>query len=104
MGEIDDQAWLFVLAKPILKRFSQRIADDLPEDLAVVCAIGAPAPEVCSTDGELDNSIHCELKEAFSSAPTTSAQHVLPVIDLASASTYQIRFSKSYRQQLLAVF
>jgi len=54
MGEIDDQAWLFVFAKPTLKRFSQRIADDLPEDLAVVCAIGAPAPApvVCSTDGE----------------------------------------------------
>jgi hypothetical protein len=54
MGEIDDQSWLFVLAKPTLKRFSQRIAADLPEYLAVVCAIGAPAPEVCSTDGELD--------------------------------------------------
>jgi superfamily II DNA or RNA helicase len=104
MGEIDDQAWLFVLAEPTLKRFSQRIADDLPEDLAVVCAVGASAPEACSTDGELDSSIRCALKEPFTSAPTASVQEVLPPGDLASVSTYQISFSKSYRQQLLAVF
>lgn len=104
MGQIDDQAWLFVLAEPTLKRFSQRIADDLPEDLAVVCAVGLPAPEACSTDGELDSSMHHVLKGQFSSTSTVSAQSLLPSGDLASASSYQISFSKSYRQQLLAVF
>jgi hypothetical protein len=104
MGEIDDQAWLFVLAEPTLKRFSQRIADDLPDDLAVVCAIGATASEACSTEGELDRSMQGELKEPFGSAPTATAQKLLPPVDLTSVSTYQISFSKNYRQQLLAVF
>jgi superfamily II DNA or RNA helicase len=104
MGEIDDQAWLFILVEPTLMRFSQSIADNLPEDLADVCAVGAPVPEACSTDGELGSSIHCALKEPFNPAPTTSAQRVLPPGDLATVSTYQISFSKSYRQQLLAAF
>lgn len=104
MGEVDDQAWLFVLAEPTLKRFSQRIADDLPDDLAVVCAVGSSASEACSTEGELDSSMQGDLKEPFSSAPTATAQRFLPPGDLASVSTYQISFSKNYRQQLLAVF
>lgn len=102
VGEIDDQAWLFVLAEPTLKRFSQRIADDLPDDLAVVCA--ASASEACSTEGEFVSSMQGELKEPFSSAPSAEAQKFLPPGDLASVSTYQISFSKNYRQQLLAVF
>lgn len=36
MGESDDQAWLFMLAEPTLRRFAERIADDLPDDLAVL--------------------------------------------------------------------
>jgi hypothetical protein len=104
MGEIDDQAWLFVLAEPTLKRFSQRIADDLPEDLAVMCAVGAPAPEACSIEDELDCSVNARPGDQGSSTPTVTAQKFLSQVDLSSASTYQISFSKNYRQQLLAVF
>ena len=104
MGEIDDQAWLFVLAEPTLKRFSQRIADDLPEDLAVVCALGAPAPQVCAIEGELDCSVNTLTGDPGSSTPTATAQKFLSEVDLSPTSTYQISFSKNYRQQLLAVF
>jgi superfamily II DNA or RNA helicase len=104
MGEIDDQAWLFVLAEPTLKRFSQRIADDLPEDLAVVCAVGAPAPEACSIEDELDSSVKTLLGDPGSSTTSATAQKFLSQVDLSPASTYQISFSKNYRQQLLAVF
>jgi hypothetical protein len=104
MGEIDDQAWLFVLAEPTLKRFSQRIADDLPDDLAVVCAVSASEFEPCSIDGELDRSVQTLPGEPGSSAPTATAQKFLSQVDLAPISTYQISFSKNYRQQLLAVF
>ncbi|VVM82079.1 hypothetical protein PS647_02369 [Pseudomonas fluorescens] len=104
MGEIDDQAWLFVLAEPTLKRFSQRIADDLPDDLAVVCAVSASEFEPCSIDGELDRSVQTLPGEPGSSALTATAQKFLSQVDLAPISTYQISFSKNYRQQLLAVF
>jgi superfamily II DNA or RNA helicase len=103
IGDIDDQAWLFVLAEPTLKQFSQRIADDLPEHLAVVCEVGIPAPEASSVDGELDSSVYGELNQPISQAPTTSVQKILQSDDLTSESTYRIYFSKSYRQQLLAV-
>ncbi|POF44175.1 diguanylate cyclase [Pseudomonas laurylsulfativorans] len=103
IGDIDDQAWLFVLAEPTLKQFSQRIADDLPEHLAVVCEVGVPATEASSIDGEFDSSVNGELNKPISQALTTSVQKILQADDLTSESTYRIYFSKSYRQQLLAV-
>ncbi|MDD1014325.1 DEAD/DEAH box helicase [Pseudomonas rubra] len=35
-GSEDCQAWFYVLAEPSLLEFSQRVADDLPDDLAVL--------------------------------------------------------------------
>jgi superfamily II DNA or RNA helicase len=104
MGEIDDQAWLFVLAEPTLKRFSQRIADDLPDDLAIVCAVNASEFEPCSIEGELDSSVKTLPEERGSSTPAAAARKLLLQVDLPPTSTYQISFSKNYRQQLLAVF
>jgi superfamily II DNA or RNA helicase len=102
MGEIDDQAWLFVLAEPTLKRFSQRIADDLPDDLAVLCALGTPEPDAWSVADDGFFSMQDELDEKCSSASTAAAG--LSTNDLAAVTSYQISFSKDYRQQLLAVF
>ena len=104
MGEIDDHAWLFALAEPTLEQFSQRIADDLPDDLAVVCSVRASGFEVCSTNDDLDTSKQDYAEERCSAAITTTAQKCLLVGDSASVASYQISFSKNYRQQLLAVF
>lgn len=35
-GEKDHEAWLFVIAEPSLLLYSQRVAEDLPDDLAVL--------------------------------------------------------------------
>lgn len=43
-GETDDQAWLFMLAEQTLQHLAERIADDLPDDLAVLTALPALAP------------------------------------------------------------
>jgi superfamily II DNA or RNA helicase len=104
MGEIDDQAWLFVLAEPRLKRFSQRIADDLPDDLAVVCVVSASEFHPCSIEGEWDSSAQTLPGETGSSTPPTTVQKSSSQVVLDPMSTYQISFSKDYRQQLLAVF
>ncbi|MGF7111611.1 2-polyprenyl-6-methoxyphenol hydroxylase-like FAD-dependent oxidoreductase [Pseudomonas laurylsulfatiphila] len=101
--DIDDQAWLFVLAEPTLKRFSQRIADDLPDDLAVVCAVSASEFEPCSIEGE-SRFAQALPGEPGSSTPVTTMQKFSSPVDLDPISTYQISFSKNYRQQLLAVF
>ncbi|MCY1464198.1 hypothetical protein D9M71_821930 [compost metagenome] len=103
MGDIDDQAWLFVLAEPTLRRFSQRIADDLPDDLAVVCTVSAPKFEPCSIEGE-DLFAQALPGEPGNSPHVTTMQKFSSQVDLDPVSTYQISFSKNYRQQLLAVF
>lgn len=36
MGDSDDRAWLYVIAEPLLRKYSQRIAEDLPEDQAML--------------------------------------------------------------------
>tara|TARA_R110000796_G_scaffold252646_1_gene390321 strand:- start:21048 stop:22349 length:1302 start_codon:yes stop_codon:yes gene_type:complete len=36
MGDPDVTAWLYVIAEPLLRKYSQRIADDLPEDQAML--------------------------------------------------------------------
>jgi hypothetical protein len=42
-GESDDRAWLFMLAEPTLQGFAERIADDLPDDLAVLSDAHMPS-------------------------------------------------------------
>ncbi|MGV8268563.1 diguanylate cyclase, partial [Pseudomonas aeruginosa] len=41
-GESDDQAWLFMLAEPKLQGFPERIAHELPDDLAVLRGVQMP--------------------------------------------------------------
>lgn len=48
-GESDDQAWLFMLAEPKLQGFAERIADDLPDDLAVLRDV--QMPDLIQTQG-----------------------------------------------------
>jgi superfamily II DNA or RNA helicase len=36
MSDSDDKAWLYVIAEPLLRKYSQRIAEDLPEDQAML--------------------------------------------------------------------
>lgn len=105
MGETDDQAWLFVLAEPTLERFSLRIADDLPEDLAVLSHVHAPEVGACSVADDITVARQDGGAENFGSVSTSiGAGHVLLLSGLAATPSYQVSFSQHYRQQLLAVF
>lgn len=104
MGESDDQAWLFMLAEPTLRRFAERIADDLPDDLAVLSRVKMPAASsgsmaggmgaTCDIDGcgggEAGQSLGAGLAGAYSLG------------DFAAEPSYQVSFSQHYRQLLLA--
>lgn len=65
--------------------------------------VGVHAPEASSIDGQLDSSVNGDLNKPINQAPTISMQKNLEFFDLTSETTYRIYFSKSYRQQLLAV-
>ena len=101
-GETDNQAWLFMLAEPTLQRFAERIAEDLPADIAVLSKVQLPSEntgqghtakgiiydidDISVSDlGSLERDPHSGRTEpSFSSTPC-----------------YQIIFSHHFRQMLL---
>jgi superfamily II DNA or RNA helicase len=107
-GESDDQAWLFMLAEPTLQGLAERIADDLPDDLAVLNEVQMPVSTLGSKTGwigpagnidDLDDSIGSGAELAIGSGATS-------IISLGGAvePSYLVSFSQHYRQQLLACF
>lgn len=104
LGEVDQHAWLYILAEPTLKRISQRIADDLPDNLAVVSSITACAFKDGSATPETDAVMQDNLVETCSAKAMTTTQKLLLIGDAGPAASYQVCFSKHYRQQRLAVF
>lgn len=108
-GESDDQAWLFMLAELTLQGFAERIADDLPDDLAVLNAIQAPAFTPDARPGLIDTvgNINGLDRNPGSNTDQTIGTGPAGIISLGGFTTepsYQVSFSQHYRQQLLACF
>lgn len=108
-GEPDDQAWLFMLAEPALKCMAERIADDLPDDLAVLNEVQMPTYTSSSISGligsadnvdRVDGSTENSNAQVFGAVATSR----ISLEDSAPEPSYQVSFSKHYRQQLLACF
>lgn len=108
-GESDDQAWLFMLAEPTLQGFAERIADDLPDDLAVLSDVQMPGftpgsrPEPMGASGHVEGFDGAGLGGAepgVASQPT----NIISLGGYAIEPAYQVSFSQHYRQQLLACF
>ena len=108
-SESDDQAWLFMLAEPTLQGFAERIADDLPDDLAVLkdAQISGfnpgswPRPTEALGHVEGIGSGGVGDAEPNIESPTTNR---ISLGGFAVEPAYQISFSQHYRQQLLACF
>ncbi|EOX9657829.1 TPA: DEAD/DEAH box helicase family protein [Pseudomonas aeruginosa] len=108
-GESDDQAWLFMLAELTLQGFAERIADDLPDDLAVLNAVQAPAFTADAKPGLVDpvGNLNGLDFNPGSNTDQTIAAVATSMISLGGVTTepsYQVSFSQHYRQQLLACF
>lgn len=102
----DDQAWLYVLAEPALHRYSERVADDLPDDHAVLQYVqlleATSIDETLSSPPQnwpLDDLQRPKSQKAIKSR----IGHDLVVGDLPSGTTCQVSFSQYYRTQLLSV-
>jgi len=108
-GESDHQAWLFMLAESTLQRLAERIADDLPEDLAVLKRVQMPVPTSGSEAGRVEAAGN---GDGWDNTIGTGAEHVKgsvtpSIVSLggyAAEPSYQLSFSQHYRQQLLACF
>lgn len=109
IGEPDDQAWLFMLAEQTLQGFAERIADDLPDDLAVLNEVQMPAPSqgskpsLISVAGNLDG-VDDEIGLGGLQAIGSGDTNIISLGELAAEPSYQVSFSQHYRQQLLACF
>ncbi|WP_090182945.1 DEAD/DEAH box helicase [Pseudomonas arsenicoxydans] len=106
-GESDNQAWLFMLAEPTLQGFAERIAEDLPDDLAVLNEVQVPAFSFSSelgmsdpvgNDNGLGKNIESEDQQFIGAAPT----NIVSLGVGATGPSYQVSFSQHFRQQLLA--
>nr|ACP17952.1 putative helicase domain-containing protein [Pseudomonas nitroreducens] len=104
MGESDDQAWLFMLAEPTLQRFAERIADDLPDDLAVLRQVPTPTTISGTKTGGVGtaNDVDSSSGSEVSQAPEAGSVGICSLGDFIAEPSYQIRFSQHYRQLLLA--
>lgn len=102
IGQDDDQAWLFMLAEPTLKRFGERIAEDLPGDLAVLSQAPQPAErsgQGYGSQGTTNDSDDIPTGELDSLSDSSSGEAECHV---AATPSYQVGFSRHYRQVLLA--
>ncbi len=105
--ESDDQAWLFMLAEPTLRRYAERIADDLPDDLAVL-SVQVPDPASGSAIGwpglGFNEGGRAGGEPDGEQVHDASVANVVSLDGLADGPTYQVSFSQHYRQQLLACY
>ena len=103
-SETDEQAWLFMLAEPTLRGFAERIAEDLPEDLAVLSQfeLTATSPESFLSGADagglakIDQGGH-----ELGSLRDGLDDEVALALDSPS---YRVSFSPHYRELLLACF
>lgn len=102
----DTEAWLYVLAEPSLQQFSERVADDLPDDHAVIGLVrGVSSPIDSSSDNVRDEGLGTGLYAPFGlghsgdDGQKTSGQ----INDCKMGPGYELSFSQHYRTQLLRI-
>lgn len=104
-GDKDGQAWLYVLAEPSLLHFSQRIAEDLPDDLALLDYIQIPHIESdChpsiyeNTNAETIDSLELQVE-----APATRPEKIIEGY-FEEESLFHMELSAAFRTEILSVY
>lgn len=103
-SHIDEQAWLFMLAEPTLKGFAERIAEDLPEDLAVLSQFELTAVSSESYLSETDAGGLAIIGQGDQELEAPSCGHDGEIVPAVDSPSYQVSFSPHYRELLLACF
>ena len=105
IGEPDDQAWIFMLAESTLQGFAERIADDLPDDLAVLSEVQIPdfgKRSATTWVGDFGDSNGAGILTDEVAGSSTVGSISLGAFAIEEG--YQLSFSQHYRQRLLACF
>ncbi|NVE90688.1 DEAD/DEAH box helicase [Vreelandella titanicae] len=102
MGIEDREAWLYVIAEPTLRKYSQRIANDLPEDQSTLQAKklnGRPT----QSHAESANGDTKGAKENEGKPLSVKEQNGKSELQVNEASLLTLSFSQYYRQYLLSL-
>lgn len=103
MSKVDEQAWLFMLAEPTLRSYAERIAEDLPDDLAVLNQLQLKATSI-EVPSALDTNVSEAEEKANCKLNSSDCKLGFELVAASDGPTYQISFSRHYREQLLACF
>ncbi|MGP9738710.1 MULTISPECIES: DEAD/DEAH box helicase [Halomonas] len=102
MGAEDTEAWLYVIAEPTLRKYSQRIANDLPEDLSALQEKKLNDRVTQSYDeqanGDTDGMTQNKDNPLSTPEPTGKKE-----LEIAETSLLTLSFSQYYRQYLLSL-
>lgn len=107
-SDADDEAWLYVLAEPALQQYSERLANDLPDDYAVLSVVRASEFEPDNqVDDQSEDPSGLEIDILDSSTGGALARmgndHAISILGSSERSIYELNFSQHYRTQLLSV-
>lgn len=102
----DTEAWLYVLAEPSLQQFSERVADDLPDENGVVSLVhGVSSPtdarsiEVSAEEQVVRLIVPPGLRLLDPEGQRSSRR----IDDYKMGPDYELSFSQHYRTQLLRI-
>ncbi|WP_193748715.1 DEAD/DEAH box helicase [Pseudomonas veronii] len=105
MGDIDEHAWLYALAEPLLQQFSQRIAEDLPEDLAVLDYVhGASSSFAWAKNSEFEASFEGSIEISIHRPVPQVEGEISFVGDVERKGLYELDISSSFRTEILAYY
>lgn len=106
IGVGDDQAWLYVLAEPTLQQFSERVAKDLPEELAVIKYVSPSRTDINLTDdvvGPDDDRFPFE-KPLGRQSPRPTEDERLSLGLMQDERLYTLEMSSNFRTEILAIY
>lgn len=96
-GSLDSEAWLYVLSEPSLLEYSQRVAEDLPDDLAVL-----DYAQLLRLDG--GNSLVERPSEYEDKVDVLDLQICRPSVSTEDISSVELGVERIFKMELSAGF
>ncbi|MBA6130024.1 DEAD/DEAH box helicase, partial [Pseudomonas juntendi] len=104
-GSKDNEAWLYVLAEPSLVQFSQRVAEDLPDDLAVLDyaqLLRFDAAGSTVHEDTVEQPVNCLLD--IQVLKTSAASDEVIQGALSEESIFRMELSTGFRTEILSIY
>ncbi|MDR5900141.1 DEAD/DEAH box helicase family protein [Halomonas vilamensis] len=102
MGTEDREAWLYVIAEPTLRKYSQRIANDLPEDQSTLQAKKLQ-DRLTKSHADNANGNTEDTKENEDHPFSATKQNGKHELQVTEPPLLTLSFSQYYRQYLLSL-